>query len=177
MLQIESELWKEYYNNIDKILNYFYFGTRSRRPPQNEINSLISFGNSLLYATCLTEIYNTYLNPAISYLHEPSERRFSLALDLADIFKPLLVGRTIFHLVNKNMIDTSCFINEDKCVFLNNKGKRIFIKVFDEKLNTTIYHPKLKRNITYRRLIRLECYKLIKHVLGDKKYESFKIWW
>jgi len=117
------------------------------------------------------------LNPSISFLHEPSERRFSLALDLADIFKPVFVGRLIFSLINKKIIDNSCFDYIDNGVFLNKKGKKLFLKYFDERLNSTIKHPKLGRNISYRRLIRLECYKLIKHILGDQKYESFKVWW
>jgi CRISP-associated protein Cas1 len=57
---------------------------------------LISFGNSLLYATTLSEIYRTQLNPTVSFLHEPSARRYSLSLDLSEIFKPIIVDRTIF---------------------------------------------------------------------------------
>jgi len=63
------------------------FTQRVRRPPDNEINALISFGNSMLYTVCLSEIYRTQLTPTISYLHEPGARRFSLALDISEIFK------------------------------------------------------------------------------------------
>jgi len=137
---------------------------------------MISFGNSLLYSVTLSEIYNTYLHPSISYLHEPSERRFSLALDIADIFKPVIVERTIFNLVNNKVIDEGDF-NREVGVLLSNSGKRKFIASFDEKMNTTIKHPELGRNVTYRYIIRLEAYKIMKHVLGDKNYVSFKAWW
>ena len=177
LLSLEGKMWNLYYNSFNEILKKFGFEKRTRRPPKDEINALISFGNSLLYSVCLTEIYNTYLNPSISFLHEPSERRYSLALDISEIFKPLFVGRTIFNLINKRKIDESCFEKIQEGVFLNKKGKKVFLKEFDEKLKTSIKHPSLKRKVTYRRLIRLECYKLMKHILGDKKYVSFKLWW
>lgn len=66
-------------------------------PPDNMINSLISFVNSLIYAKTLSEVYHTQLNPTISYLHQPGARRFSLCLDLSEIFKPLIADRLIFH--------------------------------------------------------------------------------
>ena len=83
------------------------FERRVRRPPDNEVNALISFGNSLLYTVCLGEIYRTQLTPTISYLHEPGARRFSLALDLSEIFKPLIVDRAIFRLLNTGQLKDS----------------------------------------------------------------------
>src|SRR5690606_30858479 len=71
----------------------FPFDRRERRPPSNALNALISFGNALCYSTVLRQIYRTALDPSISYLHEPGDRRFSLALDLSEVFKPLLVDR------------------------------------------------------------------------------------
>ena len=177
LMSVEGKIWSFYYKSFDKILKKFKLGKRERQPPTNEINSLISFGNCMLYAKCLTEIYNTYLNPAISFLHEPSDRRFSLALDIAEIFKPLFVSRTIFALVNRRKIDRECFERVSGGVLLNEKGKRIFIKSFDNKVNTTLFYPQLKRRVNYSEIIRLECYKLMKHILDDKEYKSFKMWW
>ena len=95
---------------------------------------------------------------------------------MADIFKPIIVERVIFNLINNKIINNNDF-NKDIGVLLNASGKRKFIASFDEKINTTIKHPELNRNVTYRYMIRLEGYKLIKHVLGDKRYVSFKMWW
>jgi len=177
LLAYEGRIWNFYYQSFNKILKNFEFIKRDIRPPTDEINALISFGNSLLYTICLTEIYNTYLNPAISYLHEPSERRFSLALDLAELFKPLFVGRTIFSLINRRQINENCFEKIQEGILLNKRGRKLFIAEFDKKLETTIKSPELKRKVSYRRLIRLECYKLIKHILDDKNYKSFRMWW
>lgn len=70
-------------------------------PPDNMINSLISFVNTLIYTKVLSEIYHTQLNPTISYLHEPGVRRFSLSLDIAEVFKPLIGDRLIFTVKSK----------------------------------------------------------------------------
>ncbi len=155
----------------------FEFDKRVKRPPNNAINALISFGNSLMYSATLTEIYRTQLNPTISYLHEPSERRFSLALDLAEIFKPIFVDRIIFKLVNTKALQAKHFSTALNFCHLNDAGRKIFVKEFEEKTRTTIKHRGLERKVSYRRLIRLECYKLIKHLLNEKPYEPFKIWW
>jgi len=178
LMALEGKAKEVYYNSWNKFLpEKFKFEKRSRRPPENMINALLSFGNSLVYSTCLTEIYNTQLNPTISYLHEPSERRFSLSLDLAEIFKPLLSDRVIFKLINQDKIDESYFQKEINYCILNEKGKRLFLQSFDEKLKTTIKHRILNRKVSYQRLIRLECYKIMKHLIGLKKYRPFIMWW
>ena len=125
----------------------------------------------------LGEIYNTQLNPTISYLHEPAERRFSLSLDLSEIFKPLIVDRLIFYMVNKRILRKKYFREELNACSLSEEGKRIFLKAYQERLEKTIKHRKLRRNVSYLRLIRLEAYKLVKHLLEVEKYEPFVIWW
>jgi CRISPR-associated protein Cas1 len=177
LMGAEGKVRENYYKAFSQILNEFEFDKRVRRPPDNPINALISFGNSLLYTTCLSQIYVTQLNPTISYLHEPSERRYSLALDIAEIFKPIIVDRTIFKLVNKGMLDESDFDEDVNFCYLTEKGRKTFVKEFDERLETTIKHRKLGRNVSYRTLIRMECYKLVKHLLEDELYEAFRAWW
>ena len=82
-----------------------------------------------------------------------------------------------FKLINKREIKDKHFRSDlNKCL-LNEQGKRICLKEFDDRLKLTILHPELKRNVSHRRLIRLECYKLVKHLIGDKVYDGFKIWW
>ena len=178
MMRTEGKIRELYYNSLDEIFPEDYrIIKRTRRPPENKMNTLISFGNSLVYSTTLSEIYNTQLNPTISYLHEPFERRFSLSLDVSEIFKPILVDRIIFKLVNKNMLDDSCFRGEIGNMLLSEKGKKIFLKEYDEKLKTTIKHKGLNQSVSYKRLIRLELYKLSKHILGAEEYKPLVIWW
>jgi len=178
LLGIEGMCRNLYYQAFSYILrSSFKFEKRTKQPPANEVNALISFGNSLVYALCVNEIYHTPLNPTISYLHEPSERRFSLSLDLAEIFKPLISDRLIFRLVNNQIIKKTHFENKLNCCYLNEKGKKIFLEEFDKKLKTTFYYRSIKKRVSYQRLIRLECYKLIKHLIGDKRYKSLNPEW
>lgn len=177
-MNVEGRIRSHYYDKMDMILpDGFKMQKRSRRPPENMVNALISFGNSIIYSTALTEIYNTQLNPTISFLHEPSERRYSLALDLSEIFKPILVDRLIFYLLNKKMLREKDFEQDLNYCLLNKDGRKTFIKEYDERLKKTIKHRELNRKVSYRRLIRLEVYKLIKHLLGAKDYKPFVMWW
>jgi len=173
----EASARTEYYSKFDSILTEMKFERRSRQPPENEVNAMISFGNSLLYSAILTEIYHTQLHPAISYLHEPSERRFSLSLDLAEIFKPLLVDRLVISLVNKKMVGDEDFDEGFNGILLSENGKKKFINAFNERLESTVKHRTLGRKVSYQRLIRLECYKLVKHILNAERYRPFVMWW
>lgn len=178
LMGCEGRARDAYYQAFNVILKgEFFIDKREKRPPTNPLNALISFANSMIYSTVLSEIYHTQLNPTISYLHEPRERRYSLSLDIAEIFKPLIADPVIFKLVNNNMIKIEDFEENVGYCYMNENGRKKFIKEFDQKLTTTIKHRKLKRNVSYRTLIRLECYKLIKHFIGDETYTPFKAWW
>lgn len=178
LMGIEGNIRANYYASWNLIVDESIdFKKRVKNPPDNPINALISFGNSLVYTTVLSEIYKTQLNPLISFLHEPGERRFSLSLDIAEIFKPLLTDRIIFTLLNKGIIKKSHFDEKMNFAYLTEAGRKLFLQEYDEKLKTTIKHRELKRSVSYRHLIRLECYKIVKHILGEKEYKPFQIWW
>ncbi|MFU2158311.1 CRISPR-associated endonuclease Cas1 [Caldisericum sp. AR60] len=110
-------------------------------------------------------------------MHESNFRSFSLNLDVSEIFKPIIVDRTIFTLINKNMVDESSFEKRLNGIYLNERGARDFVKVLDERLNATINHKGLGRNVSYRTLIRLELYKIEKHIMGEKEYSPFVSEW
>jgi CRISP-associated protein Cas1 len=177
LMGIEGNIRKKYYEAFDLIINDFEMGGRSYRPPLNEVNALISFGNSLCYAQCLRAIHQTQLNPAISFLHQPGERRFSLALDLAEIFKPILVDRLIFRVLNKKEIQTKDFENSLNRTLLKQEGRKKFVEAWEGRLNETIEHKALKKNVSYKHLIKLECYKLVKHILKIEPYKPLKMYW
>lgn len=177
LMGLEGNIRQVYYEAFNLILNDFQMEERSRQPPKNEVNALISFGNMMCYSLCLRAIHQTPLNPTISYLHTPGDRRYSLALDIAEIFKPIIVDRTIFKVLNKREIQEKHFDRYlNKCV-LNMSGKKIFVQSIEERLNETIQHRSLKRNVSYKYLVRLECYKLCKHILDMEEYKPFKMYW
>lgn len=176
LMGIEGNVRETYYSALNIILDTkTLFEKRVRHPPDNPINAIISFGNSMIYTACLTEIYRTQLNPTISFLHEPGNRRFSLSLDLAEIFKPIIIDRMIFRLINRHQIqEDKHFAKELDGCYLNDEGRKIFIQEFDKQLKTTIEHRRLNRKVSYQRLIRLECYKLIKHLMEMEPYIAYR---
>jgi CRISPR-associated protein Cas1 len=179
LMGVEGQIRQLYYSAWPLILtpSWAEFTRRVKRPPDNPINALISFGNSLCYTLALSQIYRTPLSPLISFLHEPGERRFSLALDVAEIFKPILSDRLIFKLVNNGELRPQHFDERLNFCYLKDSGRKIFLQAWDERLKDTIEHRNLGRKVSYQRLVRLECYRLKKHLLGIQGYEPFKIWW
>ena len=177
LMGVEGNIRKNYYEAFDLIINDFDMQGRSYRPPLNEINALISFGNMMCYSQCLRTIHQTQLNPTISFLHEPGTRRFSLSLDLAEVFKPLLVDRVIFKVLNKKMIQSCDFEEKLNRILLRVNGKKAFVQAFEDRLTETINHRTLNRSVSYKHLIKLECYKLQKHILEIEEYKPFKMWW
>lgn len=176
-MQVEGEAWQRFYGEFKHILpEDFIMNKRVKRPPDNPINALISFGNTLLYGKTITTIYNTHLDQRVSFLHEPSEGRFSLSLDLSEAFKPVVVYRTIFDLVNNKKLQVSKhFEKKVNYCLLNEEGRKIFITAFEERLESVFLHEKLKRKVTYRTAIKLDCYKLIKFILEDKEFKPFSL--
>lgn len=171
----EGELWEKFYYTFKYFLpEDFVINKRVKQPPDNPINALISFGNTLLYTKTVSAIYRTHLDQRISFLHQPAERRFSLSLDISEVFKPVIVYKTIFDLVNNRRLQVEKHFDKklNYCV-LNDKGKDIFIKAFEDRIESGFRHKKLKRNVSYRTAIKLDCYKLIKYILEDIEFVPY----
>jgi CRISPR-associated protein Cas1 len=178
LMACEGRARAAYYQAFEKIIKRdVEFKKRVRRPPDNMVNALISFANGLVYSSVLTQIYRSQLDPTVSFLHEPGFRRFSLALDLAEVFKPVLADRLIFRLFNNGQLSEKHFAQDLNCCYLKESGRKIVLREWDARLQTTIEHRRLKRKVSYERLIRLECYKLVKHLTEVEEYKGFRAWW
>lgn len=178
LMGVEGNCRQTYYSAFGEIIEGYEWEGRRKRPPKDELNSLVSFGNAMCYTACLDAIYNSQLNPTVSFLHEPGARRFSLSLDVSEVFKPVLVDRLIFKLCNRRELRPEHFDFVDDACFLSESGRKVFVKAWEERLQQTIHHRDLDRAVSYRHLIRLECYKLAKHLLGmDAEYRAFRAWW
>ena len=177
LLAYEGEIWMRFYSMFQYFINEdFILNKRVKRPPDNPINALISFGNTLLYTKTISAIYRTHLDQRISFLHEPSEGRFSLSLDISEVFKPVIVYKTIFDLVNNKRIQVAKHFEKslNYCI-LNEEGRQIFIESFENRIESTFLHTKLNRKISYRTAIKLDCYKLIKNILENKEFIPFSL--
>lgn len=178
LLGVEGNIRKTYYEFLDRRLTPdFQMEGRVYRPPNNPVNALVSYLNSMLYASIISELYRTQLNPLVGWLHEPGRQRFPLAWDLAEIFRPHLVEGLIMSMINKKQLDATHFEASLSGCMLTPEGRMKVIRAFEHRMQTTIKHRDLGRSVSYRYLLRLEGYKLVKHLLGDKPYVSFRIWW
>jgi CRISPR-associated protein Cas1 len=175
IMMIEGMMWDKFYKTFKYFVpEDFIFNKRVRRPPDNPMNAMISFGNTLLYTKTISVIYSTVLNQQISFLHEPSDSRFSLCLDMCEVFKPLIVFKTIFKLVNNKQITVNKHFDKklNYCI-LNDDGKKIFVNEFEKRLDEVIMHSSLNRKVSYRSLIKYDCYKLIKYILENKEFVPY----
>lgn len=175
ILFIEGQIWAKFYESFKHFLpEEFLMNKRVKRPPNNPMNALVSFGNTLLYTKTISAIYNTHLNQTISFLHSPREGRFSLSLDISEAFKPVVVFKTIFDLVGRKKLQvTKHFDKSLNYALLNEDGKKIFIDAFETRINETFMHPKLKRKTTYKNCLKLDGYKLIKYIVEGKEFVPF----
>lgn len=178
LMLIEARARQLYYSAFNIILKQddFSFEKRTRRPPMDELNALISFGNTLLYNVVLQEIWRTSLDPRIGIVHATTSRSYSLNLDFADLFKPIIVDRVIFSLINLLQIQKNLHFEREEsgATYLNKAGKRIFISEFEDKLKDKI---KVKdRNYTYKQLIEEEIHKFQRFLMGNENYKPYKYW-
>lgn len=127
-----------------------------------------------MYTKTISQIYHTHLDQSISFLHEPSDRRFSLSLDLSEPFKPLLVYRTIFELVNNRRIQVNKHFEKDYnyCI-LNGAGRDVFITALEDRMKQVFDHGTLKRKVSYLSAIKYDAYKLKKHIVEGTPFVPF----
>ena len=179
LMAIEGNIRNYYYQAFDIILSNpdFVFEQRSRRPPRNHLNTLINFGNSIMYTTVVSQIYYTHLDPRIGYLHSTNFRRYTLNLDVAEIFKPIIVDRVIFTVINKNIITSDDFESLSEGIMLKEKGREAFVQQLEDKLESTIDYKDIVENISYKNLIKMELHNLENYLIHGEKYNTFTTRW
>ncbi|WP_410208344.1 type I-B CRISPR-associated endonuclease Cas1b [Fusobacterium sp.] len=177
IMAVEGEIWSKFYNSFQYFLNPdFLMNKRVKRPPDNPLNALISFGNTILYTKTISQIYQTQLDPSISFLHSPSERRLSLSLDLSEVFKPIIVFKTIFECVNNRRLNVEKhFRKKYNYCLLNDEGKKIFLIELFSRMEESFLNPKLNKVMSYFTAIKYDGYKLIKFILEGEEFYPFNI--
>ncbi len=177
ILFIEGQIWSRFYDSFQHFLPQdFLINKRVKRPPDNPMNALIGFGNTLLYGKTISELSKTHLNQEISFLHEPREGRYSLSLDISEAFKPIIVFKNIFDLVNNKKLQVEKHFDKSlNYALLNTEGKKIFIENYENRLSEVFEHPKLKRKVSIQSAIRYDGYKLQKAILEKTEFIPFSL--
>ncbi|MFC4329540.1 type I-B CRISPR-associated endonuclease Cas1b [Streptomyces andamanensis] len=151
---------------------------RTRRPPTNAGNAFVSYLNSIVYARVLTALRSTPLHPAIGFLHADTDRRRNtLALDLAEPFKPLFTERLLRRAAAQKTLKPSDFETDVGRASLSRDGRKKVAGMVKEELAASVHHRSLKRKVSYEELIHLEALKLVRLCLEDKPYKPFRPWW
>lgn len=151
---------------------------RSRRPPANAGNAFISYANAITYSRVLTALRCTPLYPAIGFLHADTDRRRNtLALDIAEPFKPLLAERLLKRAAAQKALTEADFESGAGNSSLSTKGRKKVAELIRTELAATVHHRTLKRKVSYEELIHLEALKLVRLCLEGTPYKPFRPWW
>lgn len=146
----------------------FTFTNRSRRPPRDRINCLLSFLYALVRHDCISALTTVGLDPFVGFLHVDRPNRPSLALDLMEEFRPWLADRLAITLINRQQIGTEHFEErEGGAVELTDSGRRLVIKAYQERKHETLNHPLLDQTLRIAQLPYIQARVLARHLRGD----------
>ena len=153
----------------------FTFTQRNRRPPKDPINSLLSYGYTLLFNNVLSLILAEGLNPYLGNLHGSEKKELFLGFDLVEEFRSPIVDSLVMALVNKKALGPTDFTwpDEEGGVYLTDPARRLFIQRFEDRLNEDITHPDVQSKVSYRRAIQLQVKRYKRSLLQDIPYEAF----
>jgi CRISP-associated protein Cas1 len=153
----------------------FKFTERNRRPPKDPVNSLLSFGYTLLFNNVLSLILAEGLNPYLGNLHRSDRKEPHLAFDLMEEFRAAIVDSLVLTLINKQILKPTDFTWPDPAggIYLQDPARRVFLKHFEERMSEEIKHPETTSPISYRRIIQMQVHHY-KSCLRDRAaYEPF----
>ena len=170
LMMLEAKARQKYYSCFNIILedSGFVFSNRTRRPPQDAVNAMLSFGNTFLYNRIHSLIQRTRLDERISFIHSATKRTNSLCLGLADIYKPILIDRTVFTMINRKMLDPENDFDHvsDNGIYMTHVAMVEFVKILKTKLSTTVKLSD-KTILAYIAVIRDDIRKLARALEND----------
>lgn len=144
------------------------FNGRTRRPPRDPANALLSYGYTILLNQILSAICTVGLDPYIGCLHNTKYGKPALALDLMEEFRPLIVDSTVITIFNNNILQPKHFKEEFGGSYrLNDYGRRTFLTKLEARFDETITHPTFNYKATYRRSLELQARLLAKYLMGE----------
>ncbi|WPD18300.1 type I-D CRISPR-associated endonuclease Cas1d [Thermaerobacter composti] len=152
------------------------FERRTKRPPTDPVNALLSYGYVLLMHQVAAAVQLVGLDPYVGYLHGAEYGKPALAFDLMEEFRPIIVDSVVLTVLNNGMLQPDDFSEEFGAYRLTDKGRRIFLQKFEERLDTEVQHPIFRYKATYRRCLELQARLLAKALTGDiPQYRPFLV--
>ncbi|GJD16013.1 CRISPR-associated protein Cas1 [Rivularia sp. IAM M-261] len=166
-----------YFPAFGKLINNsaFSFAQRFRQPPIDEVNSLLSFGYTLLFNNVLSFIIAEGLSPYIGHFHYGEKQKPYLAFDLMEEFRSPIVDSLVLKIINNGEFKPNDFdvVASTGGVYLSQSARKVFLKQFESRMNEEISHPDLISQATYRHAIQLQVRRYKRCLLSEAPYESF----
>ncbi len=162
-----ARLYFEAFGEMLRIQTGFEVTGRTRRPPTDPVNAMLSFGYAMLSKEALAAVIAVGFEPGLGFYHRVRAGRPSLALDLMEEFRPLIVDSTVLSLVNAREIRASHFDRRGKAIVLTQEGRKIFIGAIERRLRSTVVHPTFGYTLTYRRALHVQARLLARTIQGD----------
>lgn len=175
LLGVEGSGTASYFGVLGKLLKQdMGFSRRTKRPPTDPINAILSFGYTLLASCVSSAVQSVGLDPFVGYLHSSQFGKPALALDIMEEFRPLIVDSTVLTVVNNRILQQRDFVEDLGSCRLTDSARRQFLHRFEERMSTTILHPVFNYQATYRRCLELQVRVLAKYLMGDvPQYSPF----
>ena len=153
----------------------FDFTTRSRRPPKDPVNALLSFAYSLLAKDIAVAARAVGLDPFLGFYHQPRYGRPALALDLMEEFRPIIADSVVLSAINTGAVTGSDFVRSSLGVAMKPEGRKRFMRAYERRLEEEVTHPVFGYRISYRRILEVQCRLLARHLLGEiASYPEFR---
>ncbi|MCL4104729.1 UNVERIFIED_CONTAM: hypothetical protein GTU68_034168 [Idotea baltica] len=177
LLGIEGMAAKEYFSGLFELMrnrHEFDVNDRNRRPPKDPVNAVLSFAYSLLTKELTIVLQSVGFDPMLGMLHQPRYGRPSLALDVAEEYRPLIADSVMLTAFNNGELSSDRFLERAGAVVLTAAGRAAVIAAFERRMNTEITHPIFGYRISYRRILEVQCRLLARTLLGEiDQYPAF----
>ena len=170
LLGLEGMAAKVYFAGFARLLKgdgSFDLNSRNRRPPKDPVNALLSFVYSLLSKELTIAVQAVGFDPLLGFFHKPRYGRPSLALDLAEEFRPIIADSTVMMLINNGEVSESSFLARAGSVALTEAGRKAVITAFERRMEQEITHPIFGYKISYRRVLEVQARLLSRVLLGE----------
>jgi CRISPR-associated endonuclease Cas1 len=145
----------------------FAFEKRTRRPPADPVNAMLSLAYALLARTLLTVLSAVGFDPYLGFFHRPRFGRPALALDLMEAFRPILADSTVVGAVNNGELKADGFVTAGPAVNLKPHARRALIAAYERRLDQEVTHPVFGYRLSMRRLLEVQVRLLARHLDGE----------
>jgi len=183
LLGIEGQAAARYFRHFGQMLSRpeggtddwpFSFELRTRRPPADRVNALLSYAYSLLTRAVAVTLTAVGFDAYRGYYHQPRYGRPALALDVMEPFRPLLADSAVLTAINNGEVAAGDFVAAGGAVNLDETGRRAFIATFERRLSQEVTHPLFGYSAQYRQIVEIQCRLLGRHLLGEiDEYPNF----